>query len=111
MVSRQARASRFEGDVVMGPFELVKVLEPAVRAKMKGVKDAGNYNLIFSYKPEITIDDKGLIHASVFMKAHESEKEPIYNLTAQVTRAANSLDAKVLSVSQYLGSYISVTIH
>ena len=98
-------------DAVIGPFELVKVLEPAVRSKMKKVKNARAYDLIFSYKPEITINDQGLIRASVFMKAPCSGNEPIYDLTAQVTRSADSLDAKVLSVSEYFGPRITVTVH
>ncbi|MGA3310873.1 MAG: hypothetical protein ABSD08_20010 [Xanthobacteraceae bacterium] len=100
-----------EDDGVIGPFDLVKVVDPAVRAQMKGVKDANEYVLSFSYKPEPTIDDQGLIHASVFTETRDLRDGPIYDLTAQVTRAANSLDAKVLSVSQYFGPSISVTVH
>jgi hypothetical protein len=100
-----------EDDGIIGPFDLAKVLDPAVRAEMKSVKDADQYSLRFSYKPEPAIDDQGLIHASVYTTAPDSGDGPIYDLTAQVTRAANSLDAKVLSVSQYLGPYISVTAH
>jgi hypothetical protein len=100
-----------EDDSIVGPFDLAKVLDLAVRAQMKGVKDADKYVFGFSYKPELTIDDQGLIHASVYVAARDSGDGPIYNLTAQVTHAANSLDAKVLSVSQYLGPYISVTAH
>ena len=100
-----------EDDAVTGPFDLVKVLAPAARAEMKGVKDVEEYSFRISYQPAIAIDDQGLIHASVYMQAPGSDDGPIYKLTAQVTRAGNSLDAKVLSISQYLGPYISVTIH
>ena len=100
-----------QDDGITGPFDLVKVLDPAVRAEMKGVNDAGKYVFTISTQPSMTIDDQGLVHASVFMVARESGKERIYNLTAQVTPAVNSLDAKVLSISRYTGSYISVTAH
>lgn len=100
-----------QDDGVTGPFDLVKVLDPAVRAEMKGVKDVDGYTFRISHMPSMTIDDQGLIHASVFMEARDSGNERIYKLTAQVMRAANSFDAKVLSISQYLGPYISVTIH
>jgi hypothetical protein len=100
-----------QDDGVTGPFDLVKVVDPAVRAEMKGVKDVDRYTFRISHMPSMTIDDQGLIHASVFMEALDSGNERIYKLTAQVTRAANSFDAKVLSISQYLGPYISVTVH
>jgi len=96
---------------VTGPFDLVKVFDPAVRAQMKGAKDADEYVLRFSYKPEPTIDDQGLIHASVYMKPRDLGDGPIYELTAQVPRNAGSLDAKVLSILEYLGPRISVTVH
>jgi hypothetical protein len=100
-----------QDDSIAGPFDLVKVLDPAVRAEMKGVKDVGGYTFRISHMPSMTIDDQGLIHASVFMEARDSGNERIYKLTAQVMRTATSLDAKVLSISQYLGPYISVTVH
>ncbi len=37
---------------VTGPFDLVKVFDPAVRAKMKGAKDAEQYLFRFCYKPD-----------------------------------------------------------
>jgi hypothetical protein len=100
-----------QDDSVPGPFDLVKVFDPAVRAEMKGVKDVDGYTFRISHMPSMTIDDQGLIHASVFMEALDSGNERIYKVTAQVARAANSFDAKVLSISQYLGPYISVTIY
>ena len=100
-----------QDDSVTGPFDLVKVLDPAVRAEMKDVNDVEKYVLAISTQPSMTIDDQGLLHASVFMVARESGKERIYDLTARMTRVANSFDAKVLSISRYTGPYISVTAH
>lgn len=100
-----------QDDGVTGSFDLVKVLDPAARAEMKGVKDVDGYTFRISHMPSMTIDDQGLIHASVFMEARDSGNERIYKLTAQVMRTATSFDAKVLSISRYLGPYISVTVH
>ncbi len=100
-----------EEDGVIGPFDLTKVFDPAVHAEMKSTKDADQYLIRFSYKPEPAIDDQGLIRASTYTTAPDSSDGPIYDLTAQATRSANSLDAKVLSVSQYPGPHISVTVH
>jgi hypothetical protein len=100
-----------QDDNVTGPFDLVKALNPAVRAEMKDVNDADKYVFTISTQPSMTIDNQGLVHASVFMVARESGKERIYELTAQVMRVANSFDAKVLSISRYTGPYISVTAH
>jgi hypothetical protein len=100
-----------QDDSATGPFDLVKVLDPAVRAEMKDVNDVDKYVLTISTQPSMTINDQGLVHASVFMVAREAGKERIYELTAQVMRVANSFDAKVLSISRYTGPYISVTAH
>jgi hypothetical protein len=100
-----------DDDGVVGPFDLAKVFDSAVRGEMKSVKDADQYLFRFSYQPQIAMDDHGLIRASVYTQAPDSTDGPIFNLTAQVTRVANSLGAKVLSVSRHLGPYISVTVH
>jgi hypothetical protein len=101
----------FEEDrIVGGPFDLIKVFDPAVRSAMKAIDGAGGYVFRFSYEPKLTIDNQGLIHASVWMEMRNSDG-PIYKLTAQATSATDGLGAKVLSVTQYLGPYISVTAH
>jgi hypothetical protein len=100
-----------EDDNVAGAFDLAKVLDDAMGAEMKSIKDADQYLFRFCYKPEVAIDDQGLIHASVFAETRDSGDGPDYDMTAQARRAANSLDVKVLSVSQNLGPRISVTVH
>jgi hypothetical protein len=100
-----------QDDGVTGPFDLVKVLDPAVRAEMKDANDVDKYVFAISTQPSMTIDDQGSVHASVYMVERESGQERIYDLRAQVTRAANSFDAKVLSISRYTVPYISVTAH
>jgi hypothetical protein len=100
-----------QDDSVTGPSDLVKVLDPAVRAEMKDVNDVDKYVFTIATQPSMTIDDQGLISASVFMVERDSGNERAYNMTAQVARSANSLSVKVLSISRYLGPYISVTVH
>ncbi|HUD88949.1 MAG TPA: hypothetical protein VMR17_21065, partial [Xanthobacteraceae bacterium] len=100
-----------DNDRVTGPFDLAKVLDAAARAQMKGVRNADEYSFGISTSPEISIDDHDVIHGSVYMTAPNSRHDLIYELAAQVTRAADALDAKVVSVSQYLGPYISVIVH
>jgi hypothetical protein len=100
-----------DNDRVTGPFDLAKVLDAAVRAQMKDVRNADEYSFGISTSPEISIDDHDVIHGSVYMAAPNSGHDLIYELAAQVTRAADALDAKVVSISQYLGPYISVTVH
>jgi hypothetical protein len=100
-----------ENDAVIGPFDFLKVIQPAVRAEMKGVSDANKYDLRFAHTPQMTIDNQGLMHASVFMSRTEADKPKIYDVTAQVIHTTSSLEAKVLSVSQYAGPYISVEIY
>lgn len=112
--NKRASAELFalpRNDSISLPFELRNIFELAVQAEMKGVKDASSYRLKFNYKPDPTIDDQGLIHVSVYMEANESESTRPYELTAQATRVGTSFDAKVISISQYRGPYISVTVH
>src|SRR5208282_1318535 len=54
-----------ENDAAIGPFDLVKVIESAVRAKM-GTRYAGDSVLVFTAHPAMTINDQGLLQAVVF---------------------------------------------
>jgi hypothetical protein len=100
-----------EDDRMIGPFDLTKLFDAAARAQMEGIEHIDQYTFGVTDSPALFIDDKGTIHGSVYMKAPDSGKDLIYDLTAQVISVANSLDARVLSVSQYLGPYISVIVH
>jgi hypothetical protein len=100
-----------ENDGAIGPLDLVKVFEPAVRARMGSSSAANQYSFRITYIPGIAIDAAGLIHASVYMARGGSGEGPAYDLTAQVTRGGDSLDVKVLSISEYLGPRLSVTVH
>jgi hypothetical protein len=99
-----------ENDASIGPFDLVKVIEPAVRAKM-GAKDAGNSVLVFAAHPAMTINDQGLLQAVVFTRREDATDGPTYDVTVQVKRAVDSLDTKVVSVTPRAGTSISIIVH
>jgi hypothetical protein len=98
-------------DAATGPFELVEVVEPVVRAKMPSVKDpnvrdADNYGFVFSSKPAMTIDNNGLIRATISITGGS-----VYDLTVQATSTANFFDAKVVSITEHAGTSISIIVH
>lgn len=104
-----------ENDAAIGPFDLVKVIEPAIQAKVEA-KDAGNSVLVFAARPEMTIDDQGLLKAVVYTRRIEDAAGgptdgPRYDATVQLSRAGGSLDAKVVSVAPRAGVSISIIVH
>lgn len=100
-----------EDDTAIGPFDLVKVIKPALQVNMQGTKDTGNSALVFSARPAMNVDDQGLIHAVVNTIASDSSHGPVYDVTLQVTRTAGSLNANVISVAPYAGTSISIIVH
>jgi hypothetical protein len=98
-----------ESDVATGPFDLTKVIEPAVQAKIGGTKS--NSSLVFTARPPITIDDQGLIHAVVHTRAEDASDGPTFEVTLKVTRTGDSVDANVVSVTPYASRSISIIVH
>ena len=98
-------------DVAAGPLELVKLIEPAVRKKMQGGNDGTNYALTFTSQPAMTINDQGLLRAAVYASAQDASRGPTYEVTLQVTRTSDSIDADVVSVTPYAGTSISIIVH
>jgi hypothetical protein len=94
-----------DDDAAIGPFELVKIIDPAVREKL-GIKGAGYGGFVFSSKPEMTMDNQGLIHSTV-----DPANGGVYDLTVQATRTADSFDARVVSISEHAGVSISIIVH
>jgi hypothetical protein len=88
-------------DKVTGPLSLFKIVEPAVRARLKQrVKDDKLYVFSASFGPHnITIDDNGLVHASVTMWVPKMGPEAHYRVTLQVTRKDGDLGARILSIA------------
>lgn len=100
-----------ESDIAVGPFDLTKVIEPALLTKM-GEKDADITGLIFVAHPPMTISNQGLLQAVVHTTQGEFGPEgPTYDVAVQVTRVANSIVAKVLSVTPHAGMFITITVH
>jgi hypothetical protein len=95
-----------EDDTATGPFELLGVIEPVVRAKMPSVKDADDYGFVFSSKPAMTIDNNGLIRATISITGGS-----VHDLIVQATRTANFFDAKVVSITEHAGTSISIIVH
>jgi len=100
-----------QDDSVIGPIELVKIIAPAVLAQMEGVKGTDNYQLVFASHPPMTVDGQGLLHANVSARNQDSSGGPVYDVTVQITRVADSLDAKVVSVTPQAGASVSVIVH
>ena len=100
-----------QDDLAIGPIDLVKIIAPAVLAQMEGVKGTDNYHLVFASHPAMTVDGQGLLHANVSARNQDSSGGPVYDVTVQIPPAADSLDAKVVSVTPQTGASISVIVH
>lgn len=62
-----------EDDATTGPFNLVKVIEPALQAKMPKA-NTGNSTVAFSAHPATTIDDQGLLPHGRFCDAGRRDR-------------------------------------
>lgn len=100
-----------DDDTATGPFELVKVIEPAVRAQANGIKNSSYSTLVFSAVPATTIDDQGLMHTAVFARMNDATNGPTYDVTLQLKREADVLDAHIVSIAPRVGTSISIIVH
>jgi hypothetical protein len=83
-------------DKASAPLDLLKVMEPAVRAQLKRtVKDDEGY--VFSIS-RIAIDNRGTIRALVQMWVPKDGPSAAFDVTATVTRNGDALDAHVTQV-------------
>lgn len=94
-----------ENDTATGPFELVNTIEQALQAKIGG-KPSDNNGFVFSSKPEMTMDDQGLMHAVV-----SAGDGRVYDLKLRATRTADSFDVRVVSITEHAGVSISIIVH
>ena len=99
-----------ENDAASGPFELDKVIESAVLAKMEDAKQMAVPVLVFAAHPAMTIDDRGLLRAIVAIQA-QNNTQGRYEVAVQVTQVADSIGAEVASVTPYGGTSISIIVH
>lgn len=91
-------------DKVTGPLDFRKILDPAVRAKLKErVKNADDYDFsLTNIKDEQTpaaIDDRGLIRAEVMYWIPKMGPYYYYTVKARVVRAKGSLEARIVSIA------------
>jgi hypothetical protein len=91
-------------DKVTGPLDLLKIIDAAARAKLKGrVKNADGYDFsLTSIKDEetpATIDDRGLIRAEVMYWIPKMGPYYYYTVKARVVRAKGALEARIVSIA------------
>jgi hypothetical protein len=99
-----------EDDAATGPFDLTEVIASALREKISAPADK-NYVLVFSARPQMTVDDQGVLRAVVNMRGEDSNDSERYDITVQLTQSANSLGAKIMSVTPRAGTSISIIVH
>jgi hypothetical protein len=86
-------------DEATGPFDLLKVMDPAVRAHLRRrVKDEQKYVFSISNEPAMSIGNSGLVRAAVMMWVPKDGPERNSTVTVRVIRGAKSLDARIVAV-------------
>jgi len=86
-------------DEVTGPFDLLKVMDSAVRTALRRrVKDEQKYALSISNDPAMTVSNGGIVRAAIMMWVPKDGPERNYTVTVRVIRGAKSLDARVVAV-------------
>jgi hypothetical protein len=86
-------------DKVIGPLNLLKIMEPALHARLRHrVKNDDAYMFWASGRRHFTIDNRGVVHALVMMWVPKDGPESNYEMTLQVMRKGAALNVKVLSI-------------
>jgi len=86
-------------DEATGPFDLLKVIDTAVRAHLRRrVKDEQNYAFFISDEPGMSIGNSGLVRAAVMIWVPKDGPERNYNVTARVMLGAKPLAARIVAV-------------
>lgn len=100
-----------DADKAIGPLELGKVIKSALQEKMPASKAPNDSILLFNSHPAITVDDPGSIHATAFVAAPDAVDSPPYEVVVRALRTGDSLDAKVVSVTPFKGTGVSIIVH
>lgn len=75
-------------DEATGPFDLLKVIDPAIRAHLRRrVKDEQKYVFSTSNEPAMSIGNSGLVRAAVMMWVPKDGPERNSTVTVRVTRS------------------------
>ena len=86
-------------DEATGPVDLLKLIEPAVRAHLKRrVKDEQRYVLSIASDPAMSVGNGGLVRARVTMSVPKEDPERDYNVTVRVMLGAKPLAARIVAV-------------
>ncbi len=86
-------------DEATGPVDLLKLIDPAVRAHLKRrVKDEQKYVLSIANDPAMSVRNGGLVRARVTMSVPKEEPERNYNVTVRVMLGAKPLAARIVAV-------------
>jgi hypothetical protein len=87
-------------DEATGPFDLLKVMEPAVRTSLRRrVKDEQTYVFSISNDPAISVGNGGLVRARIMMWVPKDGPERNFNVTARVMLGAKPLAARIVAVT------------
>jgi hypothetical protein len=86
-------------DEATGPVDLLKLIEPAIRAHLKRrVKNEQKYVLSIANDPAMSVGNGGLVRARVTMSVPKEEPERNYNVTVRVMLGAKPLAARIVAV-------------
>jgi hypothetical protein len=87
-------------DEAIGPFDLLKVMEPAVRTSLKRrVKDEQTYVFSISNDPAMSVGNGGLVRARIMMWVPKDGPERNFNVTARVMLGGKPLTARIVAVT------------
>jgi hypothetical protein len=95
-------------DAVTGPLDLLKIIGPAVRARLKlRGKNPDDFDFSLTEPPNydekpLSIDDRGRIRADVMMWVPKKGPSYYYAVKARVARVKELLVARILSI-EFLG--------
>jgi hypothetical protein len=116
-VQQSAEASSAElfsfakDDSAAGPFELVNVIKPAMLEKIRDSRYTGDDLLIFASHPTMAIDGDGVLHVAAFLSSPQPPDSPPYDVTVQLGRNGESLDAKVMAITESRRPTVSIIVH
>lgn len=100
-----------EDNSAKGPIDLVNIIKPAMIAKIPHSGNAADNLLIFASHPAMTIDDKGLLHVAAYLRPRTLLDTAPYEVTVQLGHSGDALDTKVVVITEYSGTTISIIVH
>jgi hypothetical protein len=100
-----------EDDSAAGAFELVNVVKPAMLAKIRDSRYTADDLLIFASHPAMAIDGDGVLHVAAFLRSQQLLDSPPYEVTVQLGQNGESLDAKVVAITESPKPTVSVIVH